>query len=78
MTFQILSAVRRELRWTHYKALMRVENVKARDWYMNEAAEQNWSRQYPDFLIRGKPLPIPNVKSIIMILNVLTNHEYTC
>lgn len=43
LTFPILSAVRRELRWTHYKALMRVENVKAREWYMNEAAEQNWS-----------------------------------
>ena len=22
---------------------MRVENPKAREWYMNEAAEQNWS-----------------------------------
>lgn len=37
------SALRRELSWTHYKALIRVENEKARLWYMNEAADQNWS-----------------------------------
>jgi predicted nuclease of restriction endonuclease-like (RecB) superfamily len=39
----ILSALRRELSWTHYKALLRVEKPDACIWYMNEAAEQNWS-----------------------------------
>ena len=39
----ILSALRRELSWTHYKILLRVENSKACIWYMNEAADQNWS-----------------------------------
>ena len=39
----ILRALRRELRWTHYRILIRVENMKAREWYMNEAADQNWS-----------------------------------
>jgi predicted nuclease of restriction endonuclease-like (RecB) superfamily len=43
LTFPILSALRRELRWTHYRSLMRVEKPKAREWYMKEAAEQNWS-----------------------------------
>jgi len=37
------SAVRSELSWTHYRLLLRVENDKAREWYMNEAADQNWS-----------------------------------
>lgn len=41
--FPILSALRRELTWTHYKALLRVENEKARNYYISEAAEQNWS-----------------------------------
>ena len=41
--FPILSALRRELTWTHYKALIRVENEKARAYYLQEAAEQNWS-----------------------------------
>lgn len=36
-------AVRRELNWTHYRALMRIENEKARAYYLKEAAEQNWS-----------------------------------
>jgi predicted nuclease of restriction endonuclease-like (RecB) superfamily len=36
-------ALRGELRWTHYRLLMRVENEKARAWYMKEAADQNWS-----------------------------------
>lgn len=39
----ILSALRRELSWTHYRLLMSVENPKARAYYLNEAADQNWS-----------------------------------
>lgn len=35
--------LRRELSWTHYRLLMRVEDEAARNYYMNEAAEQNWS-----------------------------------
>lgn len=36
-------AMRTELSWTHYRLLMRVEDEAARNYYMNEAAEQNWS-----------------------------------
>jgi predicted nuclease of restriction endonuclease-like (RecB) superfamily len=43
LAFPILDAVRRELSWTHYRTLLRVENDPARQWYMNEAANQNWS-----------------------------------
>lgn len=31
------------LSWTHYRLLIRVENQSAREWYMKEAAQQNWS-----------------------------------
>ncbi len=41
--FPIRDAVRTELNWTHYRILLRVENEKARDWYLNEAIEQHWS-----------------------------------
>ncbi|MCK4613792.1 MAG: DUF1016 family protein [Thermoplasmata archaeon] len=41
-------ALRSELTWTHYRLLLRVENEKAREWYMNEAAEQNWSTRQLD------------------------------
>jgi hypothetical protein len=33
--------LRPELSWTHYRLLLRVENEKAREWYMNEAADQS-------------------------------------
>lgn len=36
-------AVRSQLTWTHYRLIMRVENPKAREYYLIEAAEQNWS-----------------------------------
>ncbi|GAB2839737.1 PDDEXK nuclease domain-containing protein [Ferruginibacter profundus] len=36
-------ALRNELSWTHYRLLMRVEDTAARTWYMNEAADSNWS-----------------------------------
>lgn len=43
LAFPIRDAVRRELSWTHYRTLLRVEDERARQWYMNEAAVQNWS-----------------------------------
>ena len=45
---RILYAVRRELTWTHYRQLMRVEKPVAREWYMREAADQNWSTRALD------------------------------
>jgi hypothetical protein len=41
--FPIWDAVRSELSWTHHRLLTRVDKAQARQWYMNEAAEQNWS-----------------------------------
>ncbi|MFT5591606.1 MAG: hypothetical protein ACI9ZF_003810 [Bradyrhizobium sp.] len=42
-TFPIWDAVRTELSWTHYRTLLRVDSVTARDWTMHEAVTQNWS-----------------------------------
>jgi len=41
--FPIWNAVRTELTWTHYRVLLRIESSHARDWYIQEAIEQNWS-----------------------------------
>ena len=41
--FPNCDALRHELSWTHYRTLLRVEDPKARQWYMVEAATQNWS-----------------------------------
>lgn len=36
-------ALRHELSWTHYRLLLKVEEENARDFYMKEAVENNWS-----------------------------------
>ena len=41
--FTNCDALRHELSWTHYRLLLRVENQEARNWYMKEAAAENWS-----------------------------------
>ncbi len=41
--FPILSALRRELTWTHYKLLMRVQNPEARTFYEQEAIKGGWN-----------------------------------
>ena len=37
--YKILSP---ELSWTHYRSLLKVENLKAREFYIKEAAENDW------------------------------------
>ena len=46
--FPMCDALRHELSWTHYRTLLRVENETARQWYMDEAAAQNWSSRALD------------------------------
>lgn len=48
LTFQKQDAVRPELSWTHYRRLIRIENPQARQWYLNESIEQNWSARALD------------------------------
>ncbi|MFO1217641.1 MAG: PDDEXK nuclease domain-containing protein [Burkholderiaceae bacterium] len=43
LAFPIRDAVRLELGWTHYRALLRVKNPAAREWYLREAIDQSWS-----------------------------------
>lgn len=46
--FPMCDALRHELSWTHYRLLLRVTSLEARQWYMLEAAEQNWSSRALD------------------------------
>ena len=43
LIFPIRNALRTELTWTHYRALLRVENDDARNWYMEESIRSGWS-----------------------------------
>lgn len=47
-TFPIWHALRTELSWTHYRSLIRVEDPKARQWYIEESINQNWSARALD------------------------------
>ncbi|KAE9530162.1 PDDEXK nuclease domain-containing protein [Testudinibacter aquarius] len=48
LAFPIRDAVRLELSWTHYRSLIRIENPQARQWYQQEAIENNWSSRALD------------------------------
>jgi len=41
--FPIRHALRDELAWTHYRLIMKVENDKARNFYIDECIKSNWS-----------------------------------
>jgi predicted nuclease of restriction endonuclease-like (RecB) superfamily len=42
-TFPIRDSLRPELSWTHYRLIIRIQNEKARQYYVTEAVEQCWS-----------------------------------
>ena len=43
LTFPIRDALRPELTWSHYRLIMRAENEKARNFYIDECIKSNWS-----------------------------------
>ncbi len=48
LTFPNGHALRGELSWTHYRSLIRVENEKARNFYLEEAIKSDWSTRQLD------------------------------
>ena len=48
LTFPIRNALRSELGWTHYRLIMKVENEKARLFYLDECVKSNWSTRQLD------------------------------
>ena len=48
LAFPNYDALRHKLSWTHYRRLIRIDNPLARDWYMQEAIDQNWSARALD------------------------------
>ena len=43
LTFPIRDSLSPELSWTHYRALIRIENNERREWYTQECIKSNWS-----------------------------------
>lgn len=46
--FPIRHALRGELTWTHYRLLLKIERPDAREFYINEAINSNWSTRELD------------------------------
>jgi predicted nuclease of restriction endonuclease-like (RecB) superfamily len=71
--------LRIELSWTHYRLLLAVENSDARNYYMNEAADNNWStraleRQINSFYFE-RLLSSKNKKAVIDNANKITEKD---
>jgi len=47
-TFPKWDSVSTKLSWTHYRRVMRIENKEAREWYIRESIENNWSARALD------------------------------
>ena len=43
LAFPNYHSLREELSWTHYRYLLKVENEKARQFYLEECSKANWS-----------------------------------
>ena len=48
LAFPIQDSLRPELTWTHYRKLIKVKDEAPRAWYMNEAADEQWSSRQLD------------------------------
>jgi hypothetical protein len=48
LAFPILDALRRELTWTHYRLLLKVERPEVRQFYLDECIAANWSTRQLD------------------------------
>ena len=48
VVFPIWHSVSTKLSWTHYRRLISIENNEARQWYINETIENNWSTRALD------------------------------
>jgi len=44
--FPMKDSLRPELTWTHYRLLLRVEDMSARSYYLNEAADHSWGTRH--------------------------------
>ncbi len=78
LTFQSeekLYALRRELTWSHYRLIMRVENTLARDFYISEAAGQMWSTRQLERNIAAhyyeRLLSVPDSTGLPKVVNTL-------
>ena len=52
-TFPITSALRTQFSWTHYRALISIDNPDKREFYIAEAAKNNWTAKLIVSYLKG-------------------------
>lgn len=71
--FPIVSALRTQLSWTHYKSLLAIESEQKREFYIAEATKNNWSARQLERQINSqlfeRLLLSNDVKSVLAIAN---------
>lgn len=69
--FPIANAVRSQLNWTHYRALIRIENSDKRTFYIEETIKNNWSARQTERQINSqlfeRLLMSNDVKSVLEV-----------
>ena len=65
LTFQKRGTLSRELSWSHYRLLMRVENEKARSFYAEEAVKSAWSVRHQHVCCRIPQYLTPQKSKVI-------------
>lgn len=87
LLFPKRDALRSVLSWTHYHALIRVENPLARQWYTDEATQQNWSTRtlerqisklYYERLLASQDKALVEQEAQEKMLPCKTIHETSC
>ena len=85
LAFPIQDALRPELSWTHYRCLMKVNDAKARNFYLEECAKAGWSSRQLErqkhFNVDGRHFYIDlvfyNIKLKRYVLFELKTHPLT-
>ena len=77
--FEIWNARVTNLNWTHFRSSLRVSDEDARIWYMNKAANENWSARTLDHSIGTqyyyRPLHSPKKEAIMAEMKETTTAE---
>ena len=70
-TFPIVSALRTQFSWTHYKSLMTIDNDDKREFYIAESEKNNWSARQLERQINShlfeRLLASNDVKSVLQV-----------
>ena len=69
-------SLRPELTWTHYRLLLRVENIEARNYYIKESISQHWSTRKLDRNISSQYFQRTLANQLPKNIEISVNHQF--